>query len=250
MKKYIFQFLLLFTILFIGSCVKEPSNNTPSQFNLSADETPSAVTDTLINVIENPTISDAGLLLDLVITSYPSIIESDYFVFAEMEGPQGGKLTSKDSSIKKCSDEFKITAEQKAQLNKAFIAKEECMKSQRDLVKSIDKKIEEWAKAEREAIMAKFKNAVNEINMAYQAGKITESQKKEMLSAAEKTRNESLAKLKMTAKEKLKASLERATASGKIQNCEKIYLETIKKILGEEKYAKWIKCHKWQYRKK
>ena len=51
-------------------------------------------------------------------------------------------------------------------------------------------------------------------------------------------------------KEKIKASLERAEACGKIKDCEKIYLDKVLDILGKTRFKKWIECYKHNYKKK
>lgn len=249
MKKVGLIIITLVTIVFSSSCKKESTSNNKSN-NILFDESPEALADSLVITIDNPNVLDAGLFSDLQIISFPEILELDYFAFSLIEGPQGGHLTKKDSAVKKCSDEFKITKDQKAKLNQAFLEREHCMKAQRDFVRGIDHKIEEWAASQRIAIIEKYKLAVHDINLAFQNGKITESQKKEMLANAEKERNAALANLKSQVQGKLKDALERAVASGKIKDCEKIYLQKVREILGDEKFEKWVKCHKWHYRRK
>lgn len=237
----------LFIIVLI-SCQKEtPNTNTD---NLLVDETPVAMSDSLGAYLDNPLMIDAGTLIDLQIISYPEILDVDYFALIEIEGPQGGTLSRKDSLIKKCSDGLRITAEQKSKLTSAFLSREECMKSNREILRAIDLKIEEWAKTEKISIIEKFKATVAEINANFIRGTITADEKKAQLDAAEKERNLAIAKLRITAKEKMKAAVERALATGKIKECEKIYLSKVKEILGNDKFEKWVKCHKWHYRRK
>jgi hypothetical protein len=51
-------------------------------------------------------------------------------------------------------------------------------------------------------------------------------------------------------KEKIKKNLDRATACGKIKDCEKEYLNKGLDILGKTRYKKWMECHKYNYKKK
>ena len=51
-------------------------------------------------------------------------------------------------------------------------------------------------------------------------------------------------------KDKIKNNIARAAASGKIKDCEKIYLKSIKEILTAEQFEKWVKCFKEKYKKK
>ena len=91
---------------------------------------------------------------------------------------------------------------------------------------------------------------MDSINKLYAAGTITAAQKKEMATKLELTRAELLNGLAAIAKDKIKNNIARATASGKIKDCEKIYLKSIKEILTAEQFEKWVKCFKEKYKKK
>jgi predicted lipoprotein len=91
---------------------------------------------------------------------------------------------------------------------------------------------------------------MDSINKLFDAGSITASQKKEMLNQVELNRGAAIKALSAKAKEKIKNSINRATLKGKIIDCEKVYLKSIKEILSAEQYEKWIKCHKEKYKKK
>ena len=81
-------------------------------------------------------------------------------------------------------------------------------------------------------------------------GVITETQYKEKLTALEKTWKSKMSYLNNQVIEKIKTSLDRATACGKIKDCEKEYLHKVLDILGKSRYKKWMECHKHNYKKK
>ena len=70
------------------------------------------------------------------------------------------------------------------------------------------------------------------------------------LTTLEKTWKSKMSYLNNQVKEKIKTSLDRATACGKIKDCEKEYLHKVLDILGRERYKKWMECHKYNYKKK
>jgi hypothetical protein len=247
MKKIFYIAALVLTIsVAVWSCKKDEAPTVPSDSTLP-NEQPVALGDSLADIIDNPAIVDASTTVDLTIESYPSFIETDYFSLAIVEGPQG----SKDDSLNKiCCGSFKLTKAQKEKLVAAHIAKEECMDANRKLLKAIDREIEVWAKNAKTEIMAKAKLQMDSINKLFDAGKITAAQKKEMLNQIELNRAAALKALSAKVTEKVKNSVNRATLKGKITDCEKIYLKTIKEVLTAEQYEQWIKCHKLKYVKK
>jgi hypothetical protein len=66
----------------------------------------------------------------------------------------------------------------------------------------------------------------------------------------EKTWVSKMSYLNNQVKEKIKKNLDRATACGKIKDCEKEYLNKVLDILGKTRYKKWMECHKYNYKKK
>jgi len=247
MKKIFYIAALVLTIsVAVWSCKKDEAPTVPGD-NTLANEQPIALGDSLADVIDNPAIQDASTTVDLTIESYPSFLETDYFSLAIVEGPQGGK---DDSLNKICTGSFKLTKAQKEKLAAAHKAKEECMDANRKLLKAIDREIESWAKNQKTEIIAKAKLQMDSINKLFDAGKITASEKKEMLNKIELARAAALKALSEKVKEKVKNSVNRATHKGKIADCEKIYMKAIKEILTAEQYEKWNKCHKLKYVKK
>ena len=79
---------------------------------------------------------------------------------------------------------------------------------------------------------------------------LTQTQYKEKLTALEKTWASKMTYLNGQVKEKIKASIERAEACGKIKDCEKIYLQKVLDILGKARFKKWIECYKYNYKRK
>jgi hypothetical protein len=247
MKKliYLLAFITVLSVT-VWSCKKDEAPTVPTDSTLP-NEQPVALGDSLGEVIDNPTIADASMSADLIIESYPTFLETDYFSLAIVEGPQGGK---DDSLNKACTGSFKLTKAQKEKLSAAHKAKEECMDANRKLLKAIDREIESWVKNQKAEIIAKAKLQMDSINKLFDAGSITASQKKEMLNQVELNRGAAIKALSAKAKEKIKNSINRATLKGKIIDCEKVYLKSIKEILSAEQYEKWIKCHKEKYKKK
>lgn len=247
MKKIIYLFAAITVLsVTVWSCKKDEAPTVPADSTLP-NEQPVALGDSLGEIIDNPEIVDASMAADLTISSYPTFLETDYFSLAVVEGPQGGK---EDSMNKICTGGFKLTKAQKEKLAAAHKAKEECMDANRKLLKAIDREIEAWAKEEKSKIIANTKTAMDSINKLFAAGKITPTQKKEMLNQLELKRAAAIKELTGNVKEKIKKHVNRATLSGKIKDCEKIYLKSIKEILTAEQFEKWIKCHKEKYKKK
>lgn len=246
MKKliYLLAFITVLSVT-VWSCKKDEAPTVPTDSTLP-NEQPVALGDSLGEVIDNPAISDASMSADLVIESYPTFLETDYFSLAIVEGPQGGK----DDSMNKICCSFKLTKAQKEKLSAAHKAKEECMDANRKLLKAIDREIESWVKNQKAEIIAKAKLQTDSIYKLFNAGSITATQKKDMLYQVELNRAAAIKALSAKAKEKIKNSINRAIYKGKIIDCEKIYLKTIKEILTAEQYEKWIKCHKVKYKKK
>jgi len=247
MKKIIYLFAAITVLsVTVWSCKKDEAPTVPADSTLP-NEQPVALGDSLGEIIDNPEIVDASMAVDLTISSYPTFLETDYFSLAVVEGPQGGK---EDSMNKICTGGFKLTKAQKEKLAAAHKAKEECMDANRKLLKAIDREIEAWVKNQKAEIIAKAKLQTDSIYKLFNAGSITATQKKEMLSQVELNRAAAIKALSAKAKEKIKNSTNRAIHKGKIIDCEKIYLKSIKEILTAEQFEKWIKCHKEKYKKK
>jgi hypothetical protein len=250
MKKIFFVAALTITLsVAVWSCKKDaaPANQNPIDNTLPTEQ-PAALGDSLGDILDNPTMADASMSADLTYESYPAFLETDYFNLAVVEGANGsGNI---DSINKICCGSFKLSKAQKEKLVAAHKAKEECMDANRKILKNIDEEIKAWAKTQKENIIAKTKLQMDSINKLYAAGTITAAQKKEMANKLELTRADLLKGLAAKAKDKIKNNIIRAAASGKIKDCEKIYLKSIKEILTAEQFEKWVKCFKEKYKKK
>jgi len=97
--------------------------------------------------------------------------------------------------------------------------------------------------------MEKHKAALDEIMAAFRSGKITEKERDAKLMQAKKNLAEGMMKIRATIREKVKNIKERMEAAGKIKNCEREYLNGVIEIIGKENYAKWVRCHKMNFRK-
>lgn len=246
-KVFIIAALTLTLSVAIWSCKKDETPTAPGDNTLPTEQ-PAALGDSLGILMDNPTMSDASMTADLDYESYPAFLETDYFSLAVVQGANGG--ANLDSINKICCGSFKLTKEQKEKLVAAHKAKEDCMDANRKILKNIDAEIKTWAKTTKENIIAKTKLQMDSINKLYDSGVITAAQRKEMGSKLELQRAAILKGLSAKVKDKIAANVDRAIASGKIKDCEKIYLKSIKEILTAEQFQKWVSCFKEKYKKK
>lgn len=265
MKKLLFSLFLAGALVF-SSCEKEslPAPNPEPTPNLLADEEPQSLVDSMIaTFFDNPMTVEVTATTDAVIEDYPAFIDYDPFTNA---------VVRRTGSVDSCVRGLELTQSEKEKLNKAFLAKIDCQKANKEIIAKIHREIESWAKTQKLAMYQKylktkdslatdFKTKVSYINGLYDKGTITLEQKnksltevenkyKSDLAALEKNYKSGLELLNSKVKEKIKLSLSRAEACGKIKDCEKIYLQSVLDILGKSKYKKWIECYKYHYRKK
>jgi hypothetical protein len=158
---------------------------------------------------------------------------------------------ARTNSADSCLRGLEVTKAQKEQLTKAFLSKTECQRVNKVTIAKVHREIESWAKTQKENY---YKNwymvEKNKLNDSLKLGLLTEAQYKEKLSMLEKTWKSKMDYLNNQVKEKLKSNTQKLEATGKIKDCEKIYLESVMSILGKEKYKKWIECYKYHYKKK
>jgi len=239
MKKILLT-LLLSLPLFFNSCKKEGLPSPNPIVNLLVDEEPQALVTELETTLTSPETTDMNVG-DVLITDYPAFLDYDPFTV----------VMARTNSADSCLRGLEVTKAQKEQLTKAFLAKTECQKANKATIGNIHREIEAWAKTQKEYY---YKNwymvEKNKLNDSLKLGLLTEAQYKEKLSMLEKTWKSKMDYLNNQVKEKMKSSTQKVEATGKIKDCEKIYLETVMSILGKEKYKKWISCYKHHYKNK
>jgi len=244
MKKLILS-LSLVGVLMFSSCEKEsvPTPNPDSIVNLLFDEEPQALVDSLGTVVfDNPMTSEVTPVADAKILDYPDFLDYDPFTNA---------LVRRTGKIDSCVKGIELTAAEKESLAKAFAAKIDCQKENKLTVARIHRDIEYWAKVQKENY---YKNwymvEKGKLLDSLKNGLLTEAQYKEKMASLEKTWAGKMSYINGQVKEKIKLSIQRAEACGKIKDCEKIYLEKVLNILGKSRYKKWIECYKYNYKKK
>jgi len=242
MKKILFSLFATVVLTFAG-CEKEPIPSPAPEVNLSIDETPQSLVDTLGTVIfDNPMTSEVTASTEAVILDYPDFLDYDPFTNAVVR--RTGKIDS-------CVKGIELTAAEKESLAKAFAAKLDCQKANKATIAKIHREIESWAKTQKENY---YKNwymvEKGKLLDSLKSGLLTEAQYKEKMTALEKTWANKMNYLNGQVKEKIKLSTGRADACGKIKDCEKIYLDKVLDILGKTRFKKWIECYKYNYKKK
>ena len=240
MKKLLFSLVTLSFLVTMNGC-KEEVIPTPNPIvNLLIDEEPQALVSELESTLTLPEVTDINVG-DVSITDYPLFLDYDPFTV----------VMSRTNSADSCLKGLEVTKAQKEQLTKAFLAKIECQKTNKATIARIHREIESWAKTQKENY---YKNwymvEKNKLNDSLKLGLLTEAQYKEKLSMLEKTWKSKMDYLNNQVKEKLKSSTQKLEATGKIKDCEKIYLESVMSILGKEKYKTWISCYKHHYKSK
>ena len=242
MKKLILSLSLVGVLMFAG-CEKEPIPTPNPIVNLLADEEPQALVDSLGTVVfDNPMTSEVTPVADAKILDYPDFLDYDPFTNA---------LVRRTGKIDSCVKDIELTAAEKESLAKAFAAKIDCQKENKLTVARIHRDIEYWAKVQKENY---YKNwymvEKGKLLDSLKNGLLTEAQYKEKMASLEKTWAGKMSYINGQVKEKIKLSIQRAEACGKIKDCEKIYLEKVLNILGKSRYKKWIECYKYHYKKK
>jgi len=242
MKKILFPLFATVVLAFAG-CEKEPIPSPAPEVNLSMDETPQSLVDTLGTVIlDNPMTSEVTASTEAAILDYPDFLDYDPFTNAVVR--RTGKIDS-------CVKGIELTAAEKESLAKAFAAKLDCQKANKATIAKIHREIESWAKTQKENY---YKNwymvEKGKLLDSLKRGLLTEAQYKEKMTALEKTWASKMNYLNGQVKEKIKMSIGRAEACGKIKDCEKIYLDKVLDILGKSRFKKWIECYKYNYKKK
>jgi hypothetical protein len=258
MKKLLLSITVLLMLI---SCEKETiTTNVVDNYNIYLDEQPSSLASELELILLSPPITDANSD-NVLIMDYPSFLNEDLFASAGVKNKNG------DSCLKG----LEVTKYQKEQLNKAFLARIECQKSNKAEIAKIHREFEQRANKEKkilytqflktkDSIHTDFKIKMSYISEKYSKGLINLEKKQKLLNELEIKRNNdlvaleksyklSLESLNSALKERIKINIEKKMSSDKIKDCEKIYLESLMKILGKEKYKKWVTCFKYTYRK-
>jgi hypothetical protein len=241
MKKILFALFTTVVLTFAG-CEKEPIPAPAPEVNLSMDETPQSLVDTLGTVIfDNPMTSEVTPTTDAIIMDYPLFLDYDPFTM----------VVARTNKIDSCVRGIETTKAEKELLNKAFLDKIECQKTNKLTIARIHREIESWAKTQKENY---YKNwylvEKGKLDDSLKRGLLTQTQYKEKLAALEKTWAGKMSYLNGQVKEKIKLSLQRAEACEKIKDCEKIYLQKVLDILGKARFKKWIECYKYNYKRK
>jgi hypothetical protein len=241
MKKIILSLVLVGMIGFMG-CEKEPIPSPNPTVNLLVDEEPNAVVDSMGTIIfDNPMTSDITPITDATIMDYPLFLDYDPFTM----------VMSRTNKIDSCVKGIEVTKAEKELLSKAHLDKVECQKQNKIIVARINREIETWAKTQKYNYYVNwYMVEKSKIDYDLKMGVITEAQYKEKLMGLEKTWVSKMSYLNNQVKEKIKKNLDRATACGKIKDCEKEYLNKVLDILGKTRYKKWMECHKCNYKKK
>ena len=229
------------TLLVLSSCEKEQIlTPNPNDVFLLLDEEPQSLVDELESTLTLPETTDMNVG-DVSITDYPALLDYDPFT----------EVVARSNSADTCLRGIEVTKSQKEQLTGAFLTKIECQKANKATIVRIHREIESWAKTQKENYYINwYLVEKNKLTDSLKLRLITESQYKEKLSILEKTWKSKMDYLNGQVKEKIKLSVERAKACGKIKDCEKIYLESVMSILGKEKYKRWISCYKHHYKNK
>lgn len=241
MKKIILSLVLVGMIGFMG-CEKEPIPSPNPTVNLLVDEEPNAVVDSMGTIIfDDPMTSDITPITDATIMDYPLFLDYDPFTM----------VMSRTNKIDSCVKGIEVTKAEKELLSKAHLDKVECQKQNKIIVARINREIETWAKTQKYNYYVNwYMVEKSKIDYDLKMGVITEAQYKEKLMGLEKTWVSKMSYLNNQVKEKIKKNLGRATACGKIKDCEKEYLNKVLDILGKTRYKKWMECHKYNYKKK
>lgn len=244
MKKRIIYLIAVGFLAFAG-CKKEelPTPNPNPVVNLLADEEPQSLVDSMGTLVfDNPVTTEVTPTTDAKILDYPAFIDYDPFTLV---------VSRTNSSVDSCVKNIQVTKAEKELLGKAFADKLACQKSNKETVARIHREIETWAKTQKENYYKNwFLVEKAKLDDSLKLGLLTQTQYRDKMTALENTWKNKMAYISGQVKEKIKLSLERATACGKIKDCEKIYLQKVLDVLGKERYKKWIECYKYNYRTK
>lgn len=238
MKKITLTLLLIFPLVF-NSCKEEPIPQ-PQIINLLFEEEPQTLVDELESTLIFPEVSDLNVG-EASITDYPAFLDYDPFTV----------IVARTNSADSCLRGLEVSKLQKEQLGQAHQAKIECQRENKVAISRIHREIEFWSKTQKENY---YKNwylvEKGKLQDSLKRQLITEAQYKEKMAAIEKTWKNKMDYLNAQVKEKMKSNVKKAEASGRIKDCEKIYLESVVSILGKEKYKRWISCYKHHYKNK
>lgn len=244
MKKLLLSLLLTGALAF-SSCEKEslPTPNPEPTPNLLADEEPQSLVDSMTaTFFDNPVTVEVTATTDAVIEDYPAFIDYDPFTNA---------VVRRTGSVDSCVRGLELTQSEKEKLNKAFLEKINCQKANKELIAKIHREIESWAKTQKQNYYKNwYLTERAKLEDSLKRGLLTQTQFKEKIASLEKTWAGKMTYLNGQVKEKVKNSIQRAEAAGKIKDCEKIYLQSVLDILGKTKYKKWIECYKNHYKKR
>ena len=244
MKKLLILALVTLSFLVTMNGCKKENIPTPDPIvNLLVDEEPQALVDSLGTVVfDNPMTSELTVSTDALILDYPLFLDYDPFT---------NVLVRRTGSVDSCIKGIEITSSEKEKLSKAWSAKIDCQKANKLTIARIHREIETWAKTQRENY---YKNwylvEKGKLDDSLKRGLLTQTQYKEKLGMLDKTWAGKMSYINGQVKEKIKLSIERAEACGKIKDCEKIWLQSVMDILGKKRYQKWVECYKHHYKRK
>ena len=142
MKKLLITLTLVGMIGFMG-CKKDLIAPTPDPdpVVLLMDEEPQSLVDTLGAVIfDNPLTSEVTASTEATILDYPLFLDYDPFTM----------VVARTNKIDSCVRGIETTKAEKELLNKAFLAKLECQKANKEIIAKIHREIEFWAKTQKE----------------------------------------------------------------------------------------------------
>lgn len=240
MKKVLIT-LLIFLPLFFNSCKKEELP-TPNQINFLMDEEPQALVDSLETLFfDNPMTSDVSSTSEAIIMDYPEFMDYDPFTVVSV----------RRGSVDLCVRGLEITKEQREKLNRAWSSKIDCQRENKKTISLIHRNIENWSKNWKADM---WKNwyipQKTELNDKLKRGLISEREYKNKIDELNSQWESKMKWHNGQVREKIKNNIDRATACGKIKDCEKIWLNSVLEIVGREKYKNWIRCYKHHYKRK
>ena len=130
MKKLILSLFIVGALVF-SSCEKEPvpTPNPDLNVTLLADEDPQALVDSLGTLVfDNPMTSEVTPVSDAKILDYPDFLDYDPFTNA---------LVRRTGSVDSCVKGLELTSAEKEKLTKAFLAKIDCQKYNKEIISKI-----------------------------------------------------------------------------------------------------------------
>ena len=242
-KLFILALVTISFLVTMNGCKKEQVPTPDPIVNLLVDEEPQALVDSLGTIVfDNPMTSEVTVSTEASILDYPLFLDYDPFT---------NVLVRRTGSVDSCVKGIEITSAEKEKLSKAWSAKIDCQKANKQIIARIHREIESWAKTQKENY---YKNwylvEKGKLDDSLKRGLLTQTQYKEKLGMLDKTWAGKMSYINGQVKEKIKLSVERAESCGKIKDCEKIWLQSVMDILGKKRYQKWIECYKYHYKRK